>query len=90
MQQHRAANAGLSYSIVYAVSGTVPKGTVISQSINTGTLVDTGTVITITVSNGSTDLSDWTEVLPDGVSAAEQKTQYSYRENRLLHRLVLR
>ena len=79
-----AANAGLSYSIVYAVSGTVPKGTVISQSINTGILVDTGTVITITVSNGSTDLSDWTEVLPDGVSAAEQKTQYSYREKQIV------
>lgn len=79
-----AENAGLSYSIVYAVSGTVPKGTVISQSINTGTLVDTGTVITITVSNGSTDLSDWTEVLPDGVSAAEQKTQYSYREKQIV------
>ncbi len=75
-----AADAGLSYSVIYAVSGTVPKGTVISQSINTGTLVDAGTVITITVSNGNTELSDWTEVLPDGVSAAEQKTQYSYRE----------
>ena len=75
-----AENAGLSYAIVYAVSATVPKGTVISQSIDTGTLVNSGTVVTITVSNGNTELSDWTEALPDGVSAAEQKTEYSYRE----------
>lgn len=50
--------AGLSYNTVYAVSET-PKGTVVSQSISAGTIVDEKTIVTITVSNGTSQWSDW-------------------------------
>lgn len=71
--------AGLSYNTVYAVSE-VPKGTVISQSIASGTIVNEKTVVTITVSNGTSQWSEWSDTAPDGNTAqTEERTLWSYR-----------
>ena len=71
--------AGLSYHTVYAVSE-APKGTVISQSIASGTIVNEKTVVTITVSNGTSQWSEWSETAPDGNTAqTEERTLWSYR-----------
>lgn len=71
--------AGLSYRTVYAVSD-LPKGTVISQDIATGAVVDEKTVITITVSNGASEWSEWSDSAPDGNAVqTEERTLWSYR-----------
>ena len=71
--------AGLSYNTVYAVSET-PKGTVVSQSISAGTIVDEKTIVTITVSNGTSQWSDWSETAPDENSVqTQERTLWSYR-----------
>ena len=45
-------DAGLDYTREYESSDTVPEGTVISQSPENGTMVETGTKVTIVVSQG--------------------------------------
>ncbi|MCR4599313.1 MAG: PASTA domain-containing protein [Acetatifactor sp.] len=90
MLEDLGLNVQISYEYVKEGENNVPKGNVLSQSIEDGTQVYTGTSVGIAVSLGLKEntpepqWSDWQEGLPAGVSDAnyfiETRTQYSYRD----------
>lgn len=79
----KAKAEGLSASVSYAVSTSVPKGTVISQDLASGAMVDTGSTVTLSVSNGTSEWSEWSETKPAGNAVIESKTQWSFREKKI-------
>ena len=65
-------NAGLNPAVSYAYSGTMPSGTVISQSPLGGTSVNAGSSISITVSRGSPPQSSVPNVVGMNETAAKE------------------